>query len=76
MLTTGLAYPTYYEKLFPDLRQTMTVAVLVAREAGKGIWAKDATTKGFTVKNLKTLSDQAVILPKLYRRLIDYLALQ
>ena len=75
MLATGLAYPTYYEKLFPDLRNAMTQAVMAARAAGKGLWPSDATTKGFTLNNLKTLSDQAVIMPKLYRRLIDYLAI-
>ncbi len=75
MLSLGLAYPTYYEKLYPDLRDAMTKAVGAARGSGKGIWKLDATVKGFTVKNLGTLTDETVMMPKLFRRLLDYLTI-
>ncbi|GAA2900752.1 nuclease [Pseudonocardia halophobica] len=75
MLDAGLAYPTYYSKLFPDLRAALTVAYRRARDARRGIWAEDVTESGFTVTGLETLTEQAVILPKLFRRLVDYLAL-
>lgn len=39
------------------------------------MWADDATTSGATVTSLAALNDQLVILPKLFRRLVDYLAL-
>jgi hypothetical protein len=39
------------------------------------VWAEDATISGATVTSLQELDDQLVILPKLFRRLIDYLAL-
>jgi hypothetical protein len=74
LMATGLAYPTYYLKLFPDLRRELTKQALSARP-DKGVWALDRTQKGVEVKSLATLTDDAVILPKLFRRLVDYLTL-
>ena len=73
MLGQGLAYPTYYSKLYPDLRQEMTRAVTSARR--KGLWLQDKTTTGFLVKNIAALTERNVILPKLFRRVVDYLAM-
>jgi hypothetical protein len=39
------------------------------------MWAQDATTSGATITSLARLDDQMVILPKLFRRLVDSLAL-
>jgi hypothetical protein len=39
------------------------------------VWARDRTQKGVKVAGLATLTDEAVILPKLFRRLADYLEL-
>jgi endonuclease YncB( thermonuclease family) len=75
MLAAGLAYPTYYSKLFPDLRNALTAAYRPARDGQHGLWAVDTTETGFTVEDLATLTDQVVILPKLFRRLVDYLAI-
>jgi endonuclease YncB( thermonuclease family) len=75
LLQQGLAYPTFYSKLYVDLRKTMTEAAVKARSASEGLWAKDVTNGGFEVETLETLTDEAVILPKLFRRLVDYLAL-
>ena len=73
MLSQGLAYPTYYSKMYPDLRQEMTRAVASARR--KGLWPQDKTTSGFLVKDLAALTERNVILPKLFRRVVDYLAM-
>jgi endonuclease YncB( thermonuclease family) len=73
MLKTGLAYPTYYKGLFPDLRNAMTSIVADARKANKGVWSSDKTNAGFTVNGLESLSNDIVILPKLFRRLAAYL---
>jgi hypothetical protein len=73
-VTTGLAYPTYYLKLYPELRAELTNQVLKARPS-TGLWALDRTRKGVTVTDLTTLTDDAVVLPKLFRRLVDYLDL-
>jgi hypothetical protein len=74
LITTGLAYPTYYLKLYPDLRRELTKQTLSARP-DKGLWALDRSQKGVEIESLATLTDDAVILPKLFRRLVDYLAL-
>lgn len=70
----GLAYPTYYSGLFSDLREKITSAVARARKGhGKGIWLKDKTAKGFTVSSLASVTDEDVILPKLFRRIINFM---
>jgi hypothetical protein len=75
LLQLGLAYPTYYTKLFPDLRDAMTVAAQTARQNSLALWAEDVTTSGFTFLGPETIFEDVVILPKLFRRLMDYLAL-
>jgi endonuclease YncB( thermonuclease family) len=72
-LEDGVAYPTYYEGLFHDLREALTEAVGRAREANRGVWAEDRTNAGFGVEGLGSISDEHVILPKLFRRLAEYL---
>ena len=75
LVAAGLVYPTYYSKLFPDLRNALTAAANQARINKTGVWAEDATTSGATITSLQALDDQLVLLPKLFRRLVDYLAL-
>ena len=73
LIARGLAYPTYYNGLFSDLRLPLTRAMTHARSEGKGIWPYDLTTKGFFVPCLDPLTENVVILPKLFRRLVDYM---
>ncbi|WP_405721831.1 nuclease [Streptomyces sp. NBC_01537] len=77
LLAAGLAYPTYYRNLFADLRTALTAAVHEARaaEPAKGLWPSDVTTTGAKIFGLSSLTDDVVILPKLFRRLVDYLHL-
>jgi endonuclease YncB( thermonuclease family) len=75
LLTTGLVYPTYYTGLFPDLRDELTAVTAQARSAGLGLWPQEATTTGAKVTGLASVTDDVVILPKLFRRLVDYLHL-
>jgi nuclease-like protein len=72
-LEDGLAYPTYYKGLFHDLREALTKAVSHAREAKRGVWAEDRTNAGFEVEGLRSITDEHVVLPKLFRRLAEYL---
>jgi endonuclease YncB( thermonuclease family) len=72
-IEAGLAYPTYYQGLFSDLRQALTDATATARAAKREIWAVDRTNAGFEVRNLASIIEQHVILPKLFRRLAEYL---
>jgi hypothetical protein len=72
-LLEGLAYPTYYGGLFPDLRAAMSAAVAKARSVPREIWTVDVTQKGFAVPDLQAIVDKHVILPKLFRRLVEFL---
>lgn len=74
-LRAGMAYPTYYSKLFPDLREELSATVTEARSEGLGIWAEDVTTTGFRLTSRQQLTDDLVIMPKLFRRLAEYLEL-
>jgi endonuclease YncB( thermonuclease family) len=75
LLAEGLVYPTFYSKLYPDLRAELSSAAQAARATGNGVWNGDTTTSGATITSLADLDDHIVILPKLFRRLVDYLAL-
>jgi hypothetical protein len=61
--------------LFPDLRNELTAAAKQARDGGLGAWASDESTTSAAVTGLTALEDDIVIVPKLFRRLVDYLHL-
>ena len=73
LIEEGLAYPTYYEGLFHDLRDALTEEVARARAKTLGVWAEDRTTEGFDVEGLRSVTEEHVVLPKLFRRLVEYL---
>jgi hypothetical protein len=73
LVTEGLAYPTYYKGLFSDLRAAFTAAVTQARADALEIWAEDKTNTGFAVPHLQAITDDVLILPKLFRRLAEFL---
>ena len=75
LLQDGWVYPTFYSKLYPDLRDALAATSKAARAAGSGIWADDRTTAGFTLESRDQLTEELVILPKLFRRLAEYLTL-
>jgi hypothetical protein len=72
-LEEGLAYPTYYKGLFHDLREALTETVGRARVAQLGVWAEDRTNAAFEVEGLESITEEHVVLPKLFRRLAEYL---
>ncbi|WP_432102591.1 nuclease [Streptomyces sp. bgisy091] len=76
LLNTGLAYPMYYRGLPQSLREGLTDAVNHARSVpAKGVWAQDVTMSGAEIAGLSTLTDEVTVLPKLFRRMVDYLKL-
>jgi endonuclease YncB( thermonuclease family) len=75
LLAEGLVYPTFYSQLYPNLRTALTTAADKARSAKEGVWASDATTSGAIIHALTDVTDQLVIMPKLFRRLAGYFAL-
>ncbi|ARF58086.1 nuclease [Streptomyces gilvosporeus] len=74
-LTMGLAYPTYYTNLYVELRDEMTDAVTTAFSSNSGLWPQDVTESGAKINSLQDLTDHLVIMPKLFRRLVDYIVL-
>lgn len=72
-LAEGLAYPTYYEGLFHDLREALTAAVADARTRDLGVHQDDKTNDGFKASTLRSITQQHAILPKLFRRLAEYI---
>jgi endonuclease YncB( thermonuclease family) len=75
LLAEGLVYPTFYSKLYVDLRQDMQREAESARARGAGVWAEDATLPGFTLHSREQLEGELVVLPKIFRRLAAYLDL-
>jgi hypothetical protein len=74
LLKEGLVYPIFYNNQLTQIRNFLSVAVAEARSAEAGLWAVDVTTKGFVVTGYSCLTEDAVIFPKLFRRLIGYLS--
>ncbi|WP_353718364.1 hypothetical protein [Dyadobacter sp. 676] len=72
-LLSGMAYPTYYEGLFFDLRQALNEAVEQARQANRELHAVDGTNSGFNADSLVSITQDVCILPKLFRRLCEYM---
>ncbi|MFJ8532143.1 hypothetical protein [Streptomyces sp. NPDC093591] len=74
-MTKGLAYPTFYRGLFKDLRLELTKVGQKASEDDKGLWKDDVTTTGAKITGLSSITDDVVILPKLFRRMVGYFAI-
>lgn len=74
LAANGFSHVTFYWGLFADLRTALAEASKNARDAGLGLHSVDKTEQGFKVESLATLTDETVILPKLFRRLTSYLA--
>jgi endonuclease YncB( thermonuclease family) len=75
LLAAGLVYPTFYSQLYVDLRQALAREAEAQRKQRAGVWASDATLDGFTLESRDQLEQELVILPKLFRRLTEYLSL-
>jgi endonuclease YncB( thermonuclease family) len=75
LLEAGLVYPTFYSQLFYDLRNVLADTARDARARDEGVWAQDSTNTGFTLQSREQLTTELIILPKLFRRLAEYLVL-
>jgi endonuclease YncB( thermonuclease family) len=73
-LAIGNAYPTYYVGLFSDLRKTLTEAATKARAKHLGVYKHDKTNAGVVLDKLAVIIDEQPILPKLFRRLTEFIA--
>lgn len=75
LLQTGLVYPAFYSTLPASLRIHLAEASRTARSSGIGIWARSTADPNSqaTIASLAAL-EELVIWPKLFRRLVSYLA--
>ena len=73
MLETGLAYYTAYTSMPHEQRRIFREAASQARAAKRGVWSTDDTDE-FVLVNQDSIGPQGeLVLPKLFRRCIDYL---
>ena len=75
-IAAGQSYPLFYDTLFADLRVELTKATVKARAKKPKLWTKDRTNKasGPTVTDAASLETNAVVFPKLFRRLSEWFA--
>ena len=72
LIAAGLAYPTYYAGLLPELREELTRACREARNKQQGFWPLDRTNSGVAMDGPEALAKN-IIFPKLWRRLARFL---
>ena len=73
LASSGAAYGTFYATTDASVRAPLVAAATAAREAGRGVWAQDAS-EGFELRTQASIGPLgALILPKLFRRCSDYL---
>ncbi len=73
MLLEGMVYPTFYKTLHYGLRDQLARAARNARARRRGVWAVDRTTN-LKLGGVKAITEDSVIFPKLFRRLIKHYA--
>ncbi len=73
LLTTGVAYLTVYTSTPTEHRRWLRAMALAARAEARGVWRRDETAE-FRLTSLDDIGpDGQLILPKLFRRCVDYL---
>jgi endonuclease YncB( thermonuclease family) len=72
-LQQGMAYPTFYQDNSDTVIATLRDCARHAQRCARGFWPHDHTHRGFVLHELQALTN-AVILPKLYRRLVDHVS--
>lgn len=72
LLREGLAYPTFYDGLFYDLRELFAAETQKVRAQKKGLWAADSSHKFMQIASLGDITDNFVMLPKMFRRMVAF----
>mgnify|MGYP003390264115 FL=1 len=67
----GLVYPTFYIGTDRVFAEKIRAVVARARRTKRGIWSIDRTSD-FTLYDIRTLQEDILILPKLFRRLVKF----
>jgi endonuclease YncB( thermonuclease family) len=69
----GLVYPTFYTTTDKVFAEKIRAVVARARATKRGIWSIDRTAD-FTLWDIRTLQEDNLIMPKLFRRLVFFFA--
>lgn len=72
LLRQGYAYPRLDINLANSIREILVEAAASAKSERLGVWALDATNSGFDYNNLDEVTSKKLVLPMLFRRVIDY----
>ena len=67
----GLVYPTFYTTTDKLIAEKIRAVVARARQTKRGIWSIDRTPD-FTLLDIRTLQEDNLIMPKLFRRLVAF----
>jgi len=71
-ITSGYAFPLFYDTLFSDLRETLAAQVVIARNSRINIWGSDISNTGIIYTGADSLLTLPPFFPKLWRRLNTY----
>ncbi|MBI5954135.1 MAG: hypothetical protein HY865_20955 [Chloroflexi bacterium] len=69
----GLVYPTFYTTTDRVFAEKIRAVVARARATKRGIWSIDRTAD-FTLWDIRTLQEDNLVMPKLFRRLVFFFA--
>ena len=67
----GLVYPTFYTSTDRIFAEKIRAVVSRARKTKRGIWSIDKTPD-FTLYDIRTMEQDILLLPKLFRRLVGF----
>lgn len=68
----GLVYPTFYTTTDRVFAEKIRAVISRARKTKRGIWSIDRTAD-FSLWDVRTLQEDILILPKIFRRLIAFI---
>ena len=68
----GLVYPTFYTTTDRMFAEKIRAVISRARKTKRGLWSIDRTSD-FSIWDVRTLQEDILILPKLFRRLIAFM---
>lgn len=72
LLENGLVYPYFFMTLSADLRQPLIQGVETARRSRANLWSKDRSQKGLTLQRFSQLTNDDLLYPYLFRRLVKH----
>ncbi len=71
MCLEGLVYPTFYTSTDLEIVRMFGEATSAARDARRGFWVIDRTN-GFQFWDVRTIYEDILIMPKIFRRLTSF----